>query len=227
MIAQKIEKWLEQLGEIGAEKIVIRTGETRSSLSISGRYDVVIDNGVIVAPSPDEIEDGLLLSGFQDDKPFARCIAYDEKGRQIKSLSLKHNVKSDEQSSLVDGVLMMAAEMRRFVAVINTTLEQRENTLQHVIDQLLVAKYSEIESHAASIALDMELQKQEELSGVDAKDRALGIAEQMVGAMMAQKFSPEAIKELVLADPTIIDNLLQDDAVVGLVGEKFLAAKSK
>ena len=219
MIGQKIEKWLEQLGEIGAEKIVIRTGETRSSLSISGRYDVVIDSGVIIAPSPDEIEDGLLLSGFQDDKPFGRW--------QIKSLSLKHNIKSDEQSSLVDGVLMMAAEMRRFVAVINTTLEQRENTLQHVIDQLLVAKYSEIESHAASIALDMELQKQEELEGSSAKERALGIAEQMVGAMMAQKFSPEAIKELVLADPTIIDNLLQDETVVSLVGEKFLKSKTK
>ena len=49
----------------------------------------------------------------------------------------------------------------------------------------------------------------------------------MVGAMMAQKFSPEAIKELVLADPTIIDNLLQDETVVSLVGEKFLKSKTK
>jgi len=225
MNTQKIEKWLEQIAEIDANKIVLRTGEQRNQLSITARYDVVIDNGIIIAPNVDEVEDALLLSGFTDEKNHARLIAYDEKGRQIKSLSLKHNVKHDENSNLVDGVLMMAAEMRRFVAVINNTLEQRENTLQHVIDQLLIAKYAEIESHAASIALDMELQKQEELQGVDSKERALSMAEQLIGSMVQSKLSPSTIKDLVIDNPTIIDELLESDEIVNLVTEKFINSK--
>ena len=90
---------------------------------------------------------------------------------------------------------------------------------------MLVAKYAEIESHAASIALDMELQKQEELQGVDSKERALSMAEQLIGTMVQSKMSPSNIKDLVINNPTIIDKLLESDEIVNLVTEKVISSK--
>ncbi len=187
-----------------------------------GQFDCELIDGRIVNPTVEALEDCLSLGGFDDQRTYARLIAYDEKSSQLKSLSIQHQHKIDEQSSLVDGVLAMAGEMRRFVSVINTTLEQRENTLQHVIDQLMIAKHSEIESHAASIALDMELQKQEEIHGADSKERALSLAEAVVGQMMGSKLTPASIKDLILGNPELIDSLLEDDQVVAAVGAKFM-----
>lgn len=219
---RKLESWLEQLAEVEPCKLVVRAGEARQSQSIIARYEIVIHDGVITSPTVEEIEDVMLSNGFHDDKPYVRCIGYDEKGRQLKSVSLKHEQKNNDQHSLVDGILAMAGEMRRFVSTINTTLEAREETLQHIIDQLMIAKHSEIESHAASIALDMELQKQEEMSGSDSKERALSLAESVVGQMMGARLSPAAIKDLILGSPELIDSLLEDDQVVAAVGAKFM-----
>lgn len=222
-MTRKLERWIEQLADLNPHKIVTRAGDNRTSLSIVGRFDCDFSDGVMTFPDYDELETNLTGAGYGDDLQYARVIAYDEKGRQIKSVSLKHDPKQDESASLVDGMLAMAAEMRRFVATINTTLEAREETLQHIIDQLMIAKHAEIESHAASIALDLELQKQEEMQGTDSKERALALAEHVVSQMMGAKLNPSSLKDLIMSSPEIVDELLKDKDVVELVGAKFLA----
>jgi len=223
---RKLERWLEQLAEMNPKRISLRTGETRTNLSMCGQFDCELIDGRIVNPTVEALEDCLSLGGFDDQRTYARLIAYDDKSTQLKSLSIQHQHKIDEQSSLVDGVLAMAGEMRRFVSVINSTLEQRENTLQHVIDQLLQAKYQEIESNAATIALDMELQRREEAAGVDSKSRALELAESVVAQMMSAGAAGAAsqmnLKDLIMSQPQIIDDLLDDEDVVNLVKKKFM-----
>lgn len=221
---RKIERWLEQLVDVTPHKLVLRAGDQRQSLSIIGRYEIIIDDGMIIAPTIEELEDCLSMSGYGDEKQFARIIAYDEKGRQIKSLSLKQEKAHDDQASLVDGILAMAGEMRRFVATINHTLEAREETLTHIIDQLMVSRHAEIESNAAALALDMELQQAEQNHGSDHKERALGLAESVVSQMVgASQLTPESIKSLLMSSPEIIDNLLEDDDIVNIVGAKFMS----
>ena len=122
-----------------ASKLVLSIGNNRQRLRTVRRWEYIPEEGELL----DELED----RGFGLDYQYARLIVRDEKGRQIRSLSFKEALEKEEESkteshisTLVNGILSMASEQRRFLATLNTTLQQREAMMSSIIDKLMESR---------------------------------------------------------------------------------------
>ena len=131
---------LETLPETAA-KLSIRMGSKRHQLAHVHSFSYI--------PNEEEIQDAMGDYGYGVDYQFARLVWNDEKGKNVKSFSM--SVQLDEESEtgtikvLVDGLLEMAAEQRRFLSTLNSTLQQRENTLTSVLETLMMSREEVLE----------------------------------------------------------------------------------
>jgi hypothetical protein len=206
---RKIERWLERLPE-GCTNIVLRAGDTRQTETIIERWEI-----------PDQIADVLdTCIDLMADEYQGRLIAYGAKGRQLRSVTIRNNEIDTSQTTsetglLVEGLLRMADEQRRFLATITDTFETMHETVRECMhtERDTAEELGETQIALALAQIEQETQKE------STADKALSIFAQVLqqqGAAAAQK-----AKDMVLNNPQIIDELLDDETIVQMVIDKM------
>jgi len=206
---RKIERWLEKLPE-GTTSIVLRAGETRQTETILERWEA--DN---IAAIVDEAID------LMEDEIQGRLIAYGDKGRQLRSVTIRNDnptgaATTSDTAILVEGLLRMADEQRRFLATITDTFETMHETVRECMH---TERDTQEEIGDLQIALAM-AQMEQETQQQSTADKALGIFSQV----LQQKAGGDAVqtaKDLITSNPDLIDSLLADEAVVEMVMQKI------
>ena len=181
--------------------------------------------------SEEEILDCLEEYGFGTEYGYARVIWQDERGRQVTTYSFSEPIKAEEERStinvLVDGLLQMAAEQRRFVSTMNSTVESLATALATSRDKNAELQEEVIEERTNALALDLALQDSEKESQFSYKERALETLSNLGEAYIASKNSlnPESIKSLMLEHPEVVDNLIQDEELVSILTQRIMSNK--
>jgi hypothetical protein len=204
---RKIERWLEKLPE-GATSIVLRAGDTRQTETILERWEP--DN---IAAILDECID------LMEDEIQGRLIAYGEKGRQLRSITIRNDQNPSQSATdtqiLVEGLLRMADEQRRFLSTITDTFETMHETVRECMH---TERDTQEEIGDLQIALAM-AQMEQETQQQSTADRALGIFSQVLQQKTAD--SVKQAKDLLFNNPELIDDLLNDETVVEMVLKKI------
>ena len=217
-LALKMEKLPET-----ACKLSVRLGSQRTRLTQVHSFGML--------PTEEEILDCLEDYGYGTEYGYARLIWQNEKGQAVRSVSLsKPLIEEDGQSTvkvLVDGLLDMAAEQRRFLSTLNETLQQRENTLSVVLEKLMDSREEVMEERTQALALDLALQESEKESQFNYKERALETLTHLGETFIQSKnqLTPDKVKSLMLQHPELIDALVQDEEVVNLIGSRIMSSK--
>lgn len=214
-------KWLESLPDTCAQ-LIVRAGEKRSEENIIYKTDLPVDNL------------DTILDDIQDHLPWDSCkfraIALDEKGRQVKAITINGDRPhatiqqqdiSDPIQTLVNGLLAMVQENRRVMSVLADVIEDREQTMSHVIDSMIQAKTEQVESDLAIGQLEIEKAYLEEKHTESIKEKALTLASATLEKMTAPKLTPEIIKQYIIDNPAIIDVIAGDEKITNLIASKL------
>lgn len=219
-ISMNLAHHLETLPE-NASKLSLKVGAKRTKLSHVHSFQYI--------PAEDEILDTLESYGYGIDYRYARLVWNDEKGRQVKTFSFSTELDEDEDNStvkvLVNGLLEMAAEQRRFLSTLNATLQQRENTLTNVLETLMESREEVMEERTNALALDLALQDAEKETNLDYKGRALETLSQLGEVFIASKtgaITPDMLKQAMATNPDIVDDMLNDEEFVQVVSQKIV-----
>ena len=211
---------IETLPE-NASKLSIKIGAKRTQLAHVHSF--------LYIPTEQEILDAMEEYGYGIDYGYARLIWNDDKGRQVKTYSLSTELQNDDTSGtiqvLVNGLLEMAAEQRRFLGTLNATLQQRENTLTSVLETLMESREELMVERSTALALDIALQDAEKEGDMDYKGRALETLSQLGEAFIASKtatITPDILKRAMNDNPEIVSTMLEDDEFVSIVSERLL-----
>ena len=204
---RKIERWLEKLPE-HTTHIILRAGDDRRSETILERWEP--DNLACI------VDECLEL---MQDEHHGRLIAYGDKGRQVRAVTIRNELQEGQPQSetaiLVEGLLRMADEQRRFLATITDTFETMHETVRECMHQ---EQDTREEISDLQVALAME-QIQNSTDAPSTADKALNIFAQVL--QQQGKTAAESARDMVLNNPEIIDELLNDDDIVSMVVEKM------
>ena len=208
---QKITRWVERLPET-VSHVVLRAGEDRRSETILDRWESDNLNNIV-----DESLD------LMEDETQGRLIAYSEKGKQLRSVTIRNDIDTQSMSDtglLVEGLLRMADEQRRFLATITDTFETMHETVRECMhtEQDTREELSDLQ-----VALAME-QLQNASDEPSTADKALSIFAQVLNQKTVD--AVQSARDMVLNNPSIIDELLNDDQIVTMVVEKMGGQKS-
>ena len=210
----KIINWIDSLPPTAC-RIVLRAGESRKAENQVSEW-TEWQGGVSIEHDITDQRQGFTT---------ARLIAYDDKSKQIRATNLPDKqVQSTESDTglLVQGILSMAGEMRRFQSVITSTLEKREDTLSDMIDHLMTAREERMQSDMHTMSLQMELSKAEETQDHDIKSRAVEAIEGLATSYLESKMKPqqitlEIIKTAILESPELIRQAMADPDIMNLL----------
>lgn len=208
---RKIQRWLEKLPE-ETTHIILRAGDDRRTETILERWQ------------PDDVGNILdeALELMQDEIQ-GRLIAYGEKGKQLRSVSIRNDFQDSHAQTdtqiLVEGLLRMADEQRRFLATITDTFETMHETVRECMhtEQDTREEISDLQ-----VALAME-QLQNESNEPSTADKALSIFAQVLQSQ--GKKAAQSAKDMVMNNPEIIDELLNDEAIVDMVTRKIMGSE--
>lgn len=206
---RKIERWLEKLPE-GVESIILRAGEDRRQETILERWNP--------DDVPNILDEALEL---MEEEVQGRLIAYGEKGKQLRSITIRNDIQTNTQTEtglLVEGILRMAEEQRRFVATITDSFQVMHETIQ---DALYKERDHQEEITELQLALALE-QADNESNEPSTTDKALGVISQVLQAKASPGDPVQVAKDMVLNNPEIIDSLLDDESIVDLVTKKIM-----
>tara|TARA_Y100000004_G_scaffold197052_1_gene269475 strand:+ start:2310 stop:2945 length:636 start_codon:yes stop_codon:yes gene_type:complete len=205
---RKIQRWLEKLPE-ETTHIILRAGDDRRTETILERWQ------------PDDVANILDESlELMQDEIQGRLIAYGEKGKQLRSVSIRNDFQDSHPQTdtaiLVEGLLRMADEQRRFLATITDTFETMHETVRECMhtEQDTREELSDLQ-----VALAME-QLQNESNEPSTADKALSIFAQVLQSQ--GKKAAQSAKDMVLNNPEIIDELLNDETIVDMVTSKIM-----
>lgn len=209
----KITRWLERLND-DCTSLVLRAGDTRQSESIIEKWQVPFDD---VDDIIDTVEETM------QEEFTGRLIAYNERAKQLRSLSVRGIPDAAQQTAsetgmLIEGILRMAEEQRRFVATITDSFQTMHETIQ---DALHVEREHHEEMADAQLALalaqvDNETQKESTI------DKAL---EMVAHAMQNGKTS--SLRDTIINNPAIIDDFLNDEEIVQIITNRMMNGTDK
>jgi len=201
----KILRWLERLPE-NTSTLVLRAGESRNDEAIIEKWTIPIED---VDDILDTIEDTM------NEEYTGRLIAYNDRAKQLRSVSVRGvptvQQNTSETAALIDGILRMAEEQRRFVATITDSFQTMHETIQ---DALFVEREHHEEMADAQLALAMS-QIDSEQNKESTIDKALAMVAQ---AMQSKNIN---IKDMILQNPDIIDEFLNDEQIIDIVTKKM------
>lgn len=206
----KIERWIERLPE-DVSHVVLRAGDDRKSETIVDRWESDRLGSIL----DETIE--LMETEIQ-----GRLIAYDSKGKQIRSVTVRNEIEHQATSDtglLVEGLLRMADEQRRFLATITDTFETMHETVRECMhsEQDTREEISDLQ-----VALAME-QLQNQSNEPSTADKALNIFSQVLN--QKAQGAVQSARDMVIQNPQIIDDLLNDETIVNMVLEKISGQK--
>ena len=196
-------------------------GEKRTSMSIVAKWEGPI-------PQDHEVSDKMMELGLGTTYQYGKITAYDGHWKPIKSRNISVSLEEEKNviPSLVHGILESNECLRRFMGTVTETLTARERTLENVLDKMIIAREETVASESTALALDLALQDAEKADDISIKERALStlanLGEAYIGAQ-AKAIDPATLKSMLMAQPEIIDTLLDDDDVVNLIGAKYLS----
>lgn len=204
----RLQRWTERLPEDVAS-LVLRAGDDRRTESIIERWTLPIDDAEEVF---DVVEDTMA------EEHTGRLIAYDAKAKQLRSISVRGVEPQRETESeiglLVEGLIRMSEEQRRFLATITDSFQTMHDTIQDAI-------FTERQHHEdmADAQLAIALAEHDATKNQQSTtDKALGLIADVVTSKTAN--APLDIRQYVMDNPTIIDDLLEDDSIVEMVLKK-------
>ena len=203
--ATKIYRFFETLDE-NVTSVTLRAGMDRRSEQTIEKWAPPFE--------PENIAD--IVDETMQSEQQGRLIAYCQ-SKQIKSISFSnlHTIAQSETALLVDGILRMAEEQRRFVATITDSFQVMHETIQETIMKERT-HHEEVAELQLAVALAEKEQEQEEKSTVQSAIEMFGTVLQ---AKNGQKLD---IKKYLLDNPDIVDTLLKDDDIVTLVTDKMI-----
>lgn len=181
--------------------------------------------------SEEEILDCLEEYGFGTEYGYARVIWQDDRGRQVTTYSFSEPIKEEEERStinvLVNGLLEMAAEQRRFVSTMNATVESLATALATSRDKNAELQEEVMEERTNALALDLALQDSEKESQFSYKERALetlsNLGQQYIASQSA--LTPDKVRMLMQEHPELIDEMVKDEAIVEMVASRIMSSK--
>jgi hypothetical protein len=205
------EKFLSKLEKITTNppvEIVVRAGESRTNEDIIGKWEYPIED---IMSFVDDVQDCL---PYQNCKH--RLIALDEKKKQIRAVTISGRAhepsnQSEPVAVLVDGINMMMTEYRRAFSVLAGVIEAREDTIENIFEGMILAREEAIDNTLAVGMLQMENEALQDVQDSNAKERALQIAEKALAGAMQPKITPDTIKNIAIAHPEIIKELMKDE----------------
>jgi hypothetical protein len=207
---RKIERWLEKLPPETVQ-IVLRGGDDRRTESILERWNIED-----IANIPDDTIE--LLESEQQ----GRLIAYDERSKQLRAITIRTEQAQQATSDtgmLVEGILRMAEEQRRFVATITDSFQVMHETIQ---DALYKERDHQEEITELQLALALE-QAQNVNNEPSTADKALGVITQVLESKRAISDPVGMAKNLLSSHPEIIDSLLADETIVEMITKKIVS----
>jgi len=223
---QKIEHWISKL-DPNVTHVQVKAGEKRNSLSQVATVQVIETDNII-----DELEN----ISFFDGGLYVRLMAYVDrkynKGLSLSAIETSIDNQNSDTAVLVDGLLAMTGEIRRFMATITSTLEKREETLSDVIEHLMEAREERMDSEMTAMSLDMELQAVQEAAGSSAKDKAIDVLSNTANEWIAlqqrkQEITPENVINWIKNDPNFIQQAMKDEEIVSKVLQQMNTIEQK
>ena len=209
-----------------AEQLVLKLGSQRRKLTQIKKFEY--------CPPEEEILDCLRSFGFGSDYPFARLMWYDVTGRKcVRSLSVTEELEEEPQTitaKLVDGMLEMASEMRRFQGTITETLITREKTLENVLEKLISSREANMVERQIALTMQRELEYSEFAAETDYKTQAIAALSNAANTWaqsQTKNMTPEMMSKLILANPEYIEHALEDEKLTKLIAEKIAAKTLK
>jgi hypothetical protein len=207
---RKIERWLEKLPPETVQ-IVLRGGDDRRTESILERWNIED-----VANIPDDTIE------LMETEQQGRLIAYDERSKQLRAITIRTEQAQQATSDtgmLVEGILRMAEEQRRFVATITDSFQVMHETIQ---DALYKERDHQEEITELQLALALE-QAQNANDEPSTADKALGVITQVLESKRAISDPVGMAKNLLSSHPEIIDSLLADETIVEMITKKIVS----
>jgi hypothetical protein len=207
---RKIERWLEKLPPETIQ-IVLRGGDDRRTESILERWNIED-----VANIPDDTIE------LMETEQQGRLIAYDERSKQLRAITIRTEQTQQATSDtgmLVEGILRMAEEQRRFVATITDSFQVMHETIQ---DALYKERDHQEEITELQLALALE-QAQNANDEPSTADKALGVITQVLESKKAISDPVGMAKNLLSSHPEIIDSLLADETIVEMITKKIVS----
>ena len=202
----KIERFLESLPT--GVTLVLRAGpDRRTEKTITKWTDIDIDNIVSVC------EDVLTL------EEQGRLIAYKD-NKQIKSIGIQSDITQSQTVTqnhldiLVQGLIRMSEEQRRFLGAITESFTVMHETVQEVIQKERIHHEELTETQLALALAEQEHEQNQSTTG----DKALEI----LSSIVQSKTNKFDLKQYIVNNPDVIDSLLKDDEIVSLVTEKMI-----
>jgi hypothetical protein len=202
----KISRWLERMPD-QTHQIILRAGDSRADETIIEKWILPIDDYADVVD---------VVADVMESEIQGRLIAYDGKSKQLRSLSVRSTTQTTNQPTetgmLVEGILRMAEEQRRFVATITDSFQTMHETIQ---DAIFVEREHHEEMADAQLAIAMS-QMEHEQNQTSTTDKAL----QMFADVLNSRKNID-LKKTILENPNLIDSFLDDEEIVNLVMAKF------
>lgn len=203
MMRAKISRWLERLPD-DTRTIVLRAGDSRNEESIIEKWTTPLDD-------VDDVID--VVEETMSEEVQGRLIAYNDRAKQLRSVSVRgvpvQPQTASETGMLVEGILRMAEEQRRFVATITDSFQTMHETIQ---DALYVEREHHEEMADAQLALAMS-QMDAENNQESTIDKAMGIIAQAI----QNKSGNVDIKSMILNNPDMIDAFLDDEEIISVI----------
>ena len=198
----RIIRWVERLPET-VTGLTLRAGDDRRSENIIDKWEIPIND-------IDEIVDTVEVT--MSEELTGRLIAYDSKGVQKRSMSVRGSAPARETTTsevgmLVEGLIRMSEEQRRFLATITDSFQTMHDTIQ---DAIFVERehHEEMAEQQLAVAL---LETQQESQTQSTTDRALGL--------MAQALQSRNAPDL----NSMVDNLTEEQIADLMQNEKLVA----
>jgi hypothetical protein len=111
--------------------------------------------------------------------------------------------------------------LRRSTSILNETIENQQGTIEYLVDSLVAAKEESADTVLAVGMLEMENQALMEQQSESTKEKALSLAESVIGKMLTPaELTPESVKEILRTNPELVSELAKDKNIQ----ELFMAA---
>jgi hypothetical protein len=202
-------------------RIAIKIGKRRDQLRHVQNIYPPFSDGIII--------DCLEENGLGTTCQFARLYFYDSNKNKLQTKSVNQMIEAEENQPselgvMVDGILNMAAEMRRFVAVQNDSINVLVNRQADLMTNLFDSKEEIMVERAAAIGLDMELQAVKDEVESSYKTQAIRAVSQAATSFAESyqgKITPDKLVSLIMENPEYINHALENEELTNLIARKI------
>jgi hypothetical protein len=235
-----ISQWIAALPEdTGAIRVRVGSGRSLPVCAVFRLEGAKVSKGDHDPIECDDLDDlanqaelAAQDAGWPIEYTTARIHAYTMEGLEKRSKLFRHQPAPEAAAGmspewgiigrLVDGNLAMMAEARKSIDILTETLAHRETLTAEALENALQSRQdaqdAEMQAYAQSLVVDERLAFEED-------DPTPGIGHEILGqvaqVLMAQAggglADVESLKDLVNNRPDILDDLVNDDDLVGQV----------